>query len=514
MSTTGNLRKVEHVVVLMLENRSFDHMLGYLKIDGVKPEVDGLTAGMSNEGPDGRRHEVQPIGRRLINEKVLDPGHGGKDARAQLAGRNAGFVKNYAAVLAKNRERYPGFDPALDFDAAQSLVMGYQQAQDVPVYDYIARNFGICERWFSSLPGPTWENRMFALTGGKGERTPLVTLAGKVPKFLEDAPIYDRKAFVRWIDGDDWRWYSHDPATLRAADSRFRPGGEDNSPWDAHFAHFDRTTLAEPRNFLDDAAAGDLPAVSWIDPNFVDLRVFGPPGSNDDHPPSRVMLGQELVLRILQALARSKLWAKSMLVVLYDEHGGFFDHCVPGDFQVPGDPQASFGVRVPALIVSPYTAPGQVCSTVLDHTSLPKTVLTRFSTTAEEAFAELGPRTAHANDLGELLALESPREPPPETDLAALQAKVEDWKRLAYESRLLEPPKPAERLFDWVTDIQRDILGFATLFRREGLRPGEALSAVRGRAGGRARPPCRAPRRRRTGRSASRSGAAARAAPA
>jgi phospholipase C len=475
VNTDDTLRKIDHVVVLMMENRSFDHMLGYLKIDGVMPEADGLAAGMSNEDAAGGRHEVRPLGARLINEKVLDPGHGAKDVAAQLAGGNAGFVKNYAAVLAKNRERYPDYDPSLDFHAAQSLVMGYQRAEDVPVYDYIARNFAVCDRWFSSVPGPTWENRMFALTGGTGERTPLVKIAGNVPKFLEDAPIYDRKAFVRWIDGDDWRWYSHDPATLRAADSRFRPGGEDNEPWDDHFAHFDRNTLAEPRNFLDDAAAGTLPAVSWIDPNFIDLRVFGPPGSNDDHPPSRVMLGQELVLRILQAVATSPLWSRMMFVIVYDEHGGFFDHCPPGDFDVPGDPAASFGVRVPALVVSPYTAQAQVCSTAFDHTSLPKTLLARFSSRADEAFTALGPRTEHAHDLGDLLPLDAsePRDAPSPADLAALQTMVEDWKRRAYEGRLLEEPKSTERLYDWVTDIQRDILGFATLFRRNGLRPGK-----------------------------------------
>ena len=89
---------------------------------------------------------------------------------------------------------------------------------------------------------------------------------------------------------DQWRWYSHDPGTLRGIDGRYRLGHDDE------FAYFARKTLFERRSFLDDARDGRLPAVSWIDPNFVDFRLFGPPGSNDDHPPSPTMAGQELVL--------------------------------------------------------------------------------------------------------------------------------------------------------------------------------------------------------------------------
>ena len=93
-------------------------------------------------------------------------------------------------------------------------------------------------------------------------------------------PIYDLPAFVRELDAADvsWRWYSHNPGTLRAIDSRYRLGHDDE------FAYFAQT-LSDRRTFLDDAREGKLPAVSWIDPNFVDFRGFGPPGSNDDHPP-------------------------------------------------------------------------------------------------------------------------------------------------------------------------------------------------------------------------------------
>jgi phospholipase C len=158
--------------------------------------------------------------------------------------------------------------------------------------------------------------------------------------------------------------------------------------------------LLEDTTFLDDAARGTLPeGVSWIDPNFVDVRPLGPPGSNDDHPPSRVILGQELVLTVLLALAQSPCWKHSMLLITYDEHGGFYDHVDPKDFPCAGDTRAQYGVRVPALVVSPY-AKQAVSHSVFDHTSIPKTILTRFADeqSQEVAFRKMGKRTRAARD--------------------------------------------------------------------------------------------------------------------
>ncbi len=245
----ANLAKVDHIVVLMMENRSFDHMLGYLRLDGVRPEVDGLRYGMGNEDEEGRFYEVEPIGGRLLHEKVLDPGHDHRDTAEQLSDSNGGFVRNYAKVLERNKRSYPDYPPDLAFDV--SSVLGYQTAADVPVYDYVAQNFLVCDRWFSSVPGPTWPNRLYAVTGGVGRRvSPLVA---PVPSFLQDAPLYNRPAFVRWLSDDDWRWYSHDPATLRLLDSRYRPGGEPGSGRDENFAYFNRESLFERRTFFDDA---------------------------------------------------------------------------------------------------------------------------------------------------------------------------------------------------------------------------------------------------------------------
>jgi phospholipase C len=451
-----------------MENRSFDHMLGYLKRDGL-PEVEGLEPEMGNEDAGGSFHQVAPLGTRLITEKVLDPGHGKSDVAEQLAAGNAGFVRNYAKTLERNKQKFPHYPPDLKFDP--TLVLGYQTAEDVPVYDYLARHFQVCDHWFSSVPGPTWSNRLYAVTGGEGDPVRPKVL-GQIPKALKDAPIYDRPAFVRWLPDQAWRWYSHDPATLRMIDSRYRPGGERGGLWDENFAYFNRKSLLEWQTFLDDARAGKLRPVSWVDPNFVDFRLYGPPGSNDDHPPSRVMLGQELVLTLIAALLASKQWEKTDLVITYDEHGGFYDHVHPGDFEVAGDRGHSYGVRVPALVVSPNVERG-VSQTVFDHTSIIKTILVRFSDRPDEALAALGPRTAAANHLGSLLTRDKGRGPAAEGDLGKLVAAVAEWKKRAYAEHLLEEPTPGERLSGAITDLQREVIGAAMAIRKLGLDPGK-----------------------------------------
>ena len=282
----ANLEKIDHVIVLMLENRSFDHVFGYLKLRGINAEVDGLEPSMGNEDPTGTFHRVRPLGARKIDEKALDPGHGPGDVRQQLAGDMGGFIRNYVRAFERNSKDHP-LPPNRTFD--QTLVLAYLTGADVPVYDYLAREFQVCDRWFSSVPGPTWPNRLYSVTGGSGGESA-----------NRQVPIYDLKAFVRHLDRDDvsWRWYSHDPGTLRSIDSRYRLFH------DEEFAYFSRKTLFERRTFLDDAREGTLPAVSWIDPNFVDFRLFGPPGSNDDHPPSPMMAGPRIRERTMRPPVR------------------------------------------------------------------------------------------------------------------------------------------------------------------------------------------------------------------
>jgi phospholipase C len=409
-----NLEKVDHIVVLMLENRSFDHMLGYLSLEGGRGDVDGLRPGFANEH-DGHSYRIHHLGSTAIAD---DPDHSASSADLQIGGGAMdGFVTSFAGTL--SRRGVEDGDPA--------RVMGYYNAADVPVYDHLAREFAVCDRWFSSVPGATWPNRLYAICGqAAGSRDDL-------PHNLP--PLYNLPSFVRHLDagGVTWRWYSFEAAgTLRFADAHYALGHHDR------FAFFSTTSLnwksrlervdADAASFLEDAARGTLPPVSWIDPNFSNFNPIGFQ-PNDDHAPADIKDGQELVLAVYHALATSPQWEKTMLVIFYDEHGGFFDHVTPPG--VPDDdPQlfGRYGVRVPALIVSPWIEPGSVSHTVFDHTSIIKTILLRFCPGALNdpkrhhgllARARraghpryLGTRVTHAHDFGELLTRTTPRPAP------------------------------------------------------------------------------------------------------
>jgi phospholipase C len=405
----ANLEKVDHIVVLMLENRSFDHMLGYLSLEGARGDVDGLRPEFANEH-DGRSH----LGSTAIAD---DPDHSASSVDLQIGGGAMnGFVTSFAGTL--SRRGVP--------EADLGRVMGYYNAADVPVYDHLAREFAVCDRWFSSVPGATWSNRLYAICGrAAGSRDDL-------PHNLP--PLYNQPSFVRHLDahGITWRWYSFEAGTLRFADAHYALGHHDR------FAFFSKTNLnwktrvervdAHAASFLEDAAGGTLPSVAWIDPNFSNYNPVGFQ-PNDDHAPADIKDGQELVLAVYHALAASPQWEKTMLVIFYDEHGGFFDHLAP-----PGapddDPQmfGRYGVRVPALVVSPWVEPGSVSHTIFDHTSLIRTILLRFCPDALQEPKRhrgllaratsaghpryLGTRVAHAHDLGELLTRTAPRPPP------------------------------------------------------------------------------------------------------
>lgn len=417
----ANLRKIEHIVVLMMENRSFDHMLGHLSLEAGRGDVDGLRAEFANEH-EGHRYPVHHLGATAIAD---DPDHSADAVDLQVGGGAMdGFVASFARTLSERG--LPGHDAG--------AIMGYYDAADVPVYDHLAREFAVCDRWFSSVPGATWPNRLYALcgraAGGRDDRPPHVP------------PMYDQPSFVRHLDaaGISWHWYSFEAGTLRFADLHYRFGHHDR------FRFFSNENLnwkaklevridAHAASFLQDATVGTLPSVAWIDPNFSNFNPIGFQ-PNDDHAPADIRDGQELVLAVYHALAAGPQWDKTLLIVFYDEHGGFFDHVPPP--QAPDDdPQmfGRYGVRVPALIVSPWIEPGSVSHTLFDHTSIIKTILLRFCPDAlsmppqhKRLLARLsqaghpcypGKRVTQANDLGELLSRGTPRPAPDRYGLIA-----------------------------------------------------------------------------------------------
>jgi phospholipase C len=468
------LQNIEHIVVLMLENRSFDHMLGYLSLEGAHADIDGLEAGMSNSAG-GRSYPIAHLAATHIPNPKWDPDHSAKATDRQInGGKMDGFAESFADTLAGRQVSDP--DPG--------MVLGYYNAGDLPVYDHLAANFCVCDRWHSSVPGATWPNRLYAVAGsadGSRDDKP-------VPP-----PLYDKHSFVRHLDavGVSWRWYTYDVGTLRCVDRQYLVGHHER------FAYVEKSKLPlevrleeellldeDSASFVEDAQRGRLPAVSWIDPNFKDLNLAHIQ-SNDDHPPSDVGAGQELVMLVYNALASSPQWDRTLLLVVYDEHGGFHDHVPPPE--APDDDPAMFGrlgVRVPAIVVSPWVQPYAASHTVFDHTSIIKTILTRFAPgelskqDQPEAFTHwleeghphyMGKRVAEAQHLGGLLTEPSPRPAPVRTELV-------QWLAARHAGRaqklMTEPVSfPAEeRLF---TDLQRNMIALEQHLRGNGLPPGQ-----------------------------------------
>jgi phospholipase C len=384
----ANLQKIDHIVVLMMENRSFDHMLGFLKLDLGRTDIDGPTLEMSNTYR-GETFNVHPAqGTTLV--KAQDPSHSGWSVDAQVANNCGGFVSNYVLTRQGQLVGNPG------------VVMAYHTAAQLPVYAYLADQFAVCDRWFCSVPGATMPNRCYATAG---------TSSGHRDNLSPSQP-WNLASFVRHLDDANpaatWRWYSHDYVPmLWVIDPEY--GLKEPVP-----AYFDRADILGHGSFLQRAAKGDLPSVSWIDPNFYDLT-FGPAGSNDDHPPSDLHAGQKLVLQLFDAIMQSPAWPKTMLIITYDEHGGFFDHVEP--LECADDHGITrYGPRVPAIVISPFTGKSAVSHTTFDHTSIIKTILARFCTDANGQIPNMGARVNAANHLGELLSEDQARPATPRSD--------------------------------------------------------------------------------------------------
>ncbi|MDP2315153.1 MAG: alkaline phosphatase family protein [Pseudomonadota bacterium] len=318
---------IDTIVVVMMENRSFDHYLGSLRLAEGRDDVDGLDATMSNPGSAGDEYPVAPA----TVDCVADPAHGWGDSHSQFNdGANDGFVREYedradAAVLAE--------------------VMGYQTRATLPIHYALADSFTVCDRWFCSVMGPTWPNRFYGHAA---------TSDGQKNNDLPSGGAFTFPTVWTKLDeaGVAWRYYYTDV------------------PYIGLFAnHFRDDTSGFIEDFLQDAERGTLPAVVWIDPGFT---------YNDDHPPHHPGLGQEFIAMVYEALARSPQWGRCLLVITYDEHGGFYDHVAPpttaDDLAADGFDQMGF--RVPTLLIGPYVRPG-VEHTTFDHTSWIKYVCER-----------------------------------------------------------------------------------------------------------------------------------------
>lgn len=377
--SVDQLERIDHLVLLMLENRSFDHMLGYLSLPksagGLgRTNIDGLTGADDQfNAYDGDIYTPQPLHDYL--SFPWDPPHEHKYVVKQVAHNNGGFVEQFAKHHHQLYKHIPLEDPG--------LVMGYHTAEHVPIFDLLAQQFCVCDRWFSSLLGPTFPNRYYAMAG---------TSDGYVHDPDEDDPApVNMKTVFDYLPKDSWRFYYHDVA----------------SSW-LFKKHRQIITGKEARgirHFRKDAREGTLPSVSWIDPYFYIKRNI----ANDDHPPSDVRKAQKFVAEVYNQLVQSPAWDKTMLVIYYDEHGGFYDHVVPPEVEDDYDHLTRYGVRVPAIVVSPWVAKQSVSHTVFDHTSIVKTILRRFGRKPDGSIPSISRRTDAATDLSCLLTETTPR---------------------------------------------------------------------------------------------------------
>ena len=357
---------IRHVVVLMMENRSFDHMLGCLQ-QTVYPNLDGIPAGgpRGNKDKAGNSYSQLPGALRQISK---DPDHEYPSVVAQMAdGAMTGFVSNYQQI-------FPTAAPA-----ELGEVMKYHDRGILPALHALAENFTVCDRWFSSLPGPTWPNRLFVHSGTSLGKVTMPDSVFNLNWHWYDQPtLYDRLN-ARKIT---WRIYYGDVPQSLVLVHQLEP---ENAVRYRKFQQFSIDASGEEKDF---------PQFTFIEP------AYNHPGANDDHPPYDVMSGETLIAEVYNAIrANDALWKSTLLLVVYDEHGGFYDHVPPPKTIAPDNYQSEFtfdqlGVRVPAILVSPYVQRG-VLSREFDHTSLLRYVSDKWG------LGPLGARAAKANSFAD-----------------------------------------------------------------------------------------------------------------
>lgn len=364
------LDKLKHIVVLMMENRSFDHMFGGLKADDAR--INGLTGEEFNLDIDGNKAKVKSNA-AYQGQLDPDPDHHFEGVDLQLFDGNMandrvatmnGFVKSY---YAQRRDR-----------AHSRLVMSYYKPAKLPVLTTLAKEFALFNGWFSSIPGPTLCNRAFAHYGTSFGHVGmnvfyLNTIYRSVYQRLDDA---GKTAKIYYFDQKS---STLEVVNLLQHQPRF-------------FGLFDQ--------FLADCTAGTLPDYSFVEPNYNDHEENGIPlMASDQHPDHDVREGERLIARVYNAIkSNPQLWESTALLITYDEHGGIYDHvpppsCTPDGFVA--QPEATktgkpflfdrLGVRVPAVLVSPWIprntvvpGAGEANARIFEHACIPKTVTDLF----------------------------------------------------------------------------------------------------------------------------------------
>jgi phospholipase C len=354
------LDRLKHLVVLMMENRSFDHMLGSLK--AVDSRIDGVTGQLSNPDTTGALVKPQPLA-DFQGQLDPDPDHhfpavdlqifGGDTSPSRVANMQ-GFVKSY-------------FNQQRDVGHSQKIMYYFSQ-DNLPVLTTLALQFAVFNRWFASIPGPTICNRAFVHYGtsfGRVDMNPFDVIApfkSIYTRLINASPKHSTKVY----------YYDTTSSTMEVVNLL------QNQP--ELFGTYDQ--------FLSDCSSGNLPEYSFVEPNYNDHDTdSGEEVANDQHPDHDVQAGELLIAEVYMAIKRSSLWPNTALLVVYDEHGGIYDHVVPpacpkDKFSAPANSTGTgmafdfdrLGVRVPAILISPWIPKGTIVNRVFDHASIPATV--------------------------------------------------------------------------------------------------------------------------------------------
>jgi phospholipase C len=394
----SQLSSIQHIVQLMLENRSFDHMLGFLYPNKTGPNgqpFEGLLGTESNNDANGNPVTVYRIDTSQAGAYFMpgaDPGEGFANTNSQLFGTgkapsppvatNSGFVTNFAAAISFDEQD----KMSVLAGTVASQIMGIFPPAALPVLSGLASGFAVCDHWYSSVPTETFPNRAFASAG---------TSQGHMNDSTSSYTVQSIFGLMK-AHNLSWKIYGYDAEPLTRANFP-----DTTSAPDSCFGKF--------ADFQADAAAGTLAQYSFLEPS------WGSTG-NSQHPNYDVALGEALIQQVYRAVRTGPGWNQTLLIITYDEHGGCYDHVPPPSGAAPPDSSVGefgfdftrFGVRVPAVLVSPLIPAGTIYrvpagATPIDHTCVLKTIELRWGLPALTA------RDAAAPDLGGVLTLTTPR---------------------------------------------------------------------------------------------------------
>jgi phospholipase C len=349
---------IEHIVALTMENRSFDHLFGWMSW------ADGQQAGLSYLDPNGVAHPTHSLSGDYTGCPAADPDHSYDGARIEY---NNGAMNGF--LLDTSNDMY---------------CIGYYGTKDIPFYSALAQNYTTCNRYFASILGPTFPNRMFIHAAQTDRLTDSVALTS-LPTIWDDLAAAGASA----------SYYFNNVPYLAL--------------WGVKYLGITKTF----DDFKADAANGTLPAVSFVDPRYT---VLDDGTGNDDHPHADIREGDRFLYDLFEAVTKGPGWSSTVLVINFDEWGGFFEHVPPPRATAANNVDTDIvsgktllGMRLPVVVASPWSAGSinnpTVNSLIFDHTSVLKLIEWRWELPA------LTPRDASAevNNLAYALDFNNPQ---------------------------------------------------------------------------------------------------------